>query len=100
MRDKANLVLVDTDYYFVLQDGTEIERDKIGWVANDNTYSYDSSLEKFGLDDALFVINNNIQCEIEMMDEFTNPEQYENVPLFEGERKIKFFKGKIIIHYL
>jgi hypothetical protein len=34
------------------------------------------------------------------MDEFTNPELYEDTPLYEGERKLKLYKGKIIIHFL
>lgn len=89
------------DYSFVLEDGTIIGRDKIGWIANNyGNYPEDSFYERFCLDDAFFVVNNSIECEIEMMDEFTNPEHYEDVPLFEGERKPKLYKGKIIIHLL
>jgi hypothetical protein len=43
-------------------------------------------------------MDNNIELEIEMMDEFTDPELYEDVPMFEGDRKPKLYKGKIIIH--
>ena len=93
--------MVEDDYSFVLEDGTVIEKDMIGWVAHTyGNYPEDSFYDKFDIDEAMFVLNNNIECDIEMMDEFTNPEHYEDVPLFEGERKPKLYKGKIIIHYL
>lgn len=93
--------MVEDDYSFVLEDGTVIEKDMIGWVSHTyGNYPEDSFYDKFDIDEAMFVLNNNIECEIEMMDEFTNPEHYEDVPLFEAERKLKLYKGKIIIHYL
>jgi hypothetical protein len=33
-----------------------------------------------------------------MVDEFTNPELYDNIPIFEGLAKPKLIKNKIIIH--
>lgn len=97
MRDKAELVMLDDEYTFVLQDGTIIEREQIGWIVNqiDSQYSY----ERFTSYDALFILDNKIECEIEMMDEFTNPEEYYGVPLYEGERKPRLYRGKVIIHY-
>jgi hypothetical protein len=101
VKEKVKFVMVDNDYSFILEDGTVIEKDRIGWIAHDyGNYPEDSFYEKFCLDNAFFVANNGIECEIEMMDEFTNPEEYEGVPLFEGERKPKLYKGKIIIHFL
>jgi hypothetical protein len=101
VREKAKFVMVDDDYSFVLGDGTVIEKDMIGWIAETyGNYPEDCFYNKFSLDEAIFVANNNIECEIEMMDEFTNPELYEDTPLYEGERKLKLYKGKIIIHFL
>ena len=101
MRAKAKLVMVENDYSFVLEDGTVIEKDLIGWIAEMyGNYPEDCFYNKFALDEAIFVANNKIYCEIEMMDEFTNPEHYEDTPLYEGERKPKLYKGKIIIHFL
>ena len=101
MREKAKFVMVDDDYSFVLGDGTVIEKDSIGWIAETYGNSPDDCFyNKFSLDEALFVDSNNIECEIEMTDEFTNPEHYEDVPLYEGERKPKLHKGKIIIYLL
>lgn len=96
MKQRAELVMVDNEYTFVLEDGTILEKEVIGWVANkfDNYSFYD----KFTANDALFILDNNIECEVEMMDEFSNPEEYAGVPLFEGERKPKTHKGKVIIH--
>jgi hypothetical protein len=100
MREKATLVLVDEEPTFLLQDGTVIDSDKIGYVAH--TYGLspeDCFYDKFNAYDITFIIENNVECEIEMVDEFTNPELYENVPLYEGERKPKLYKGKVIIHF-
>ena len=101
MREKAQFVLVGDDYSFILEDGTIFEKDMIGWIAHTyGNYPEDSFYDRFTIDDAIFIQNNKIECEVEMMDEFTNPEQYEDVPLYEAERKPKLYKGKIIIHFL
>jgi hypothetical protein len=101
VRDKVQFVLVEDDYSFILEDGTIIEKEMVGWIAHTyGNYPEDSFYDKFTIDDAIFIQNNNIECEIEMMDEFTNPEEYEGVPLFEGVKKPKLYKGKIIIHFL
>lgn len=100
MREKATLVLVDNEPTFLLEDGTIIETEKIGYIAHNYGLSRDDCFyDKFTKNDVDFIVDNNVECEIEMMDEFTNPEQYENVPLFEGERKPKLHKGKVIIHF-
>ena len=96
MRQKAELVMVDGEYTFLLEDGTTIEKDMVGWVANGfDNYSF---FDKFSINDALFILDNNIECEVEMTDEFTNPEEYSGVPLFEGGRKPKTYKGKVIFY--
>lgn len=101
MRAKAKLIMVDNVYSFVLEDGTIIEKDSIGWIAQSyGNYPEDIFYNRFSFDEAIFVVNNNIECEIELIDEITNPEMYEDVPLYETERKPKLYKNKIIIHFL
>jgi hypothetical protein len=95
---KAKLVMVDDEYTFLLEDGTIIESDKIGWV-NVGSMGFDI-FEKFTDEDAQFIIEQEIDCEIVMIDEFTNPEEYNGVPLFEGQPKPKLHKGKVIIRLL
>lgn len=95
---KAKLVMVDDEYTFLLEDGTIIESDKIGWV-NVGSMGFDI-YEKFTHEDAQFIIEQEIDCEIEMIDEFSAPEEYQGVGLFEGEPKPKLHKGKVIIRLL
>lgn len=95
---KAKLVMVDDDYTFLLEDGTIIESDKIGWV-NVGSMGFDI-LERFTHEDAQFIIEQEIDCDILMMDEFSDPQEYIDVPLFEGEQKPKLHKGKVIIRLL
>lgn len=100
MKAKATLVLVDDKPTFILEDGTIIETEQIGYIAH--TYGLapeDSFYDRFTKADVDFIVDNDIECEIEMMDEFTNPEEYYGVGLFEGERKPKLHKGKVIIHF-
>lgn len=100
MKAKATFVLVDEKPTFILEDGTIIETEKIGYVAH--TYGLspeDCSYDRFTTADINFIIDNNIECEIEMMDEFSDSDEYDNVGLFEGERKLKLYKGKVIIHF-
>ena len=44
-------------------------------------------------------IHNNIDIEIEMVDEFTNPELYDGIAWGDGEATPKLHKNKVIIHY-
>lgn len=101
LREKARLQQVNGDYSFLLEDGTTIESDKIGWIVNSyGEFPEDSFYEKFTDETANFIFHNDIECEIEMMDEFTNPEEFLDVPLFESEPKPKLYKGKILIYFL
>jgi hypothetical protein len=95
---KAKLVMVDDEYTFLLEDGTIIESDKIGWV-NVGSFGFEI-LERFTKEDAKFIIDQDIDCDIKMMDEFSDPQEYIGVPLFEGEQKPKLHKGKVIIRLL
>lgn len=99
MRDKVIVAMVEDEPTFILEDGSIVDTSLVGYIANsygesENDYFYD----RITKEDIKFIMDNNIDCEIEMMDEFTNPEMYEDVPLFEGERKPQLHKGKIIIH--
>jgi hypothetical protein len=99
MKEIVTLAMVDEEPTFILQDGSIIDTKLVGYIRS----GYDGSIEntffdRITKDDIKFIMNNNIELEIEMMDEFTNPENYDDVPLFEGERKPKLHKGKIIIN--
>ena len=95
---KAKLVMVDDEYTFLLEDGTIIERDKIGWV-NVGNIGFEI-LERFTDEDARFIIEQEIDCDIQMIDEFSDPKHYQDIPLFEGEQQPKLHKGKVIIRLL
>jgi hypothetical protein len=82
-----------------LSDGTIIGHDLIGWVSNDyDNYTSRTHLERFTLDHAEFIVNNDIEVHVEMEDEFQNPDRYDGVPLFEGHPTPKLHRGKIIMH--
>jgi hypothetical protein len=101
MREQARLEQIDGEYYFVLRDGTIIENDKIGWVVNSyGGFPEETFYERFTQDTADFIFKNDIECEIEMMDEFSNPEEFESVGLFDSSPIPKLYKGKILIHLL
>lgn len=100
MRAKATLVMVDEQPTFLLDDGSIIDSDKIGYICSHYGLSAeDCYYDKFTKDDVSFIINNKVDCEIEMMDEFSNPEEFGNSGLYDGERMPKLYKGKVIIHF-
>lgn len=100
MREKATLVLVDDEPTFLLEDGTIIETDQIGYIAHCYTaHSSDCFYDKFTKSDVAFIVDNEVDCEIEMMDEFTNSEEYTSEALYEGEKKPRLHKGKVVIHF-
>ena len=100
MRVPAKLYLVDDKPELSLEDGTTFDHRSIGYIAiHFVPQSHDYILEPITRSDIDFIIDNDIDIELEMFDEFDNPDEYMNVPLFEGERKPKLHKNKIIIHY-
>lgn len=90
--------MVDELPTFVLEDGTIIDTNKIGYVANSyGVFDEDLFYEKFTKNDISFIVENNIECHIEVIDEFTDTKEY--IGTAEGFRKPKLYKGKVIIHY-
>jgi hypothetical protein len=99
MRMPATLTIVDEKPIIELEDGTIIDHKSIGYIAHGwGVHPRDLIYESATIADIDFIVKNNIQIEVEMTDEFSNPEQYSDVGLFEGVRKPKLIKNKIIIH--
>jgi hypothetical protein len=99
MKKEAFIYLVDDKPQVEFEDGTIIDHRSIGYMAipyspNSNDYI----LEPMTASDIDFIIVNDLDIEVEMIDEFTAPDEYADVGLFDGERKPKLHKGKIIIH--
>lgn len=93
MRQKATLVLQDEKPTFVLEDGTIIDAEKVGYVSQSyGEHPDDAFYDKFTKDDVSFIQDNNVECEIEMMyEDEENPLPSSIVP--------RLYKGKIIIHF-
>ena len=99
MKMKGKLYLVDDKPEIELEDGTIIEYRNIGYIShNYGHHPLDSFYDLITPADIHFIIKNNIVIEVEMIDEFSNPEEYNGVPLFEGIAKPKKYKNKVIIH--
>lgn len=87
MRAKATLVMVDEEATFLLDDGSIVDTEKIGYICSHYGVSpEDCYYDRFTKDDIAFIINNKVDCEVEMIDE-------------DGFRSPKLYKGKIIIHF-
>ena len=99
MTEKVTLAMVEDEPTFILEEGSIIDTKLVGYISNSyGGHTENAFFDRITKEDIRFIMDNNIECEIEMMDEFTDPELYEDVPMFEGERKPKLYKGKIIIH--
>lgn len=100
MRVSATLNLEDGRPYIELEDGTLINHDMIGYIAQSYSgWGAEYTLELITLPDIHFIIDNNVEIEVEMIDEFTNPELFRHVAWGEGSTTPKLHKNKIIIHY-
>ena len=100
MRLKATLSLEDGLPQIELDNGMLIEHDRIGYIAERYTgWSTDYNLEPISQAEINFIIENDIDIEVEVVDEFSNPELYEGVGWGDGEVMPKLHKNKIIIHY-
>jgi len=96
MREKATLVLVDDEPTFLLDDGTIIETDQIGYIAHNYGVSHDDCFyDKFTKNDVDFIVDNNVECEIEMIDEYSDSDSYAS----DSRKRPKLHKGKVIIHF-
>lgn len=99
MRRRGTLTLVDGKPQIELENGYIIEHKSIGYIAHGwGMHPSDIFYDLITNADINFIISNNITIEVEMIDEFTNPEEYNGVPLFDGELKPKMYKNKVIIH--
>ena len=99
MKVRATLTLVNDKPQIELEDGTIIEHKSIGYIAHGwGSHPADTFYDLMTYADIDFIINNNIDIELEMIDEFSNPEEYNGVPLFEGVAKPKMYRNKVIIH--
>jgi hypothetical protein len=99
MRSPATLTIVDEKPQVELEDGTIIEHKQIGYIAHGwGIKPTDFIYDLITPSDIEFILQNEIDIEVEMVDEFSSPELYENIPLFEGLAKPKLIKNKIIIH--
>lgn len=99
MKVKATLTLVNDKPQIELEDGTMIEHKSIGYIAHGwGSHPADTFYDLITSADIDFIIKNNIEIQLEMIDEFTNPEEYNGVPLFEGVAKPKMYRNKVIIH--
>lgn len=98
MTEKITLLLIDREPLFIMDDGTIIDEDKIGYVAINYTgHTHDVIYEEITQEHLDFIIHNDIPLEIEMCDNFQiKDEEWE---MYDMERTPKLHKGKIIIHY-
>ena len=99
MTEKVTLALIDEEPTFILENGTIIDTNLVGYISKSfGGHTENSFFDKITKEDIRFIMDNDVECEIEMMDEFTNPDMFEDIPMFESERTPKLYKGKIIIH--
>lgn len=88
--------MVDDQPTFILEDGSIIEKEQIGFIHHSyGEHPDDSFYEKFTKNDINFIINNNIECAIEMVAEDDDEES----DAFEGRRVPRLYKNKVIIHF-
>lgn len=85
--------MVDDQPTFLLEDGTIIDTEKIGFIAHSyGEHPEDSFYEKFTKHDVTFIINNKVECQIEMRTESDDEDDLHN-------RVPRLYKGKVIIHF-
>jgi hypothetical protein len=51
-------------------------------------------------EDIKFILENNIECAIEMYNEPLESDDFLDESLYQGEANVKLYKGKVIIHYV
>jgi hypothetical protein len=82
-----------------VEEGTTIEHEQIGFIGhNYGGYPEDVYYEKITKEDIQFILDNEVDCEIEMIDEFLGSGESSDELLFEGELIPKLHKGKVIIY--
>lgn len=94
MREKVNVILIDEEPTFVMLDGTIIDTKQVGWICRSYMSPEDAFLERITKSDIDFIMDNDIECEIELESLVSD----ENDGFFDAERKPRLKSGKVIIH--
>ena len=99
MMESVSLIMLDDEPTFVLLDGTIIDPKQVGWISRSYlTGCEDSFLEPITKSDIDFILNNEIDCEIEMVTDCGSQKDYDDMEFYDAEKKPKLYKGKVIIH--
>jgi hypothetical protein len=99
MKLKCKFRLWDGQLTIDVENGSQIEDDKIGYIGH-NYGAYPDYLhyEKINKDDIKFILDNDIECEIEMIDEFDIDEDISSDYISSSDLIPKLHKGKVIIY--
>lgn len=99
MRKKCKLRVWDDTTTIDIEDGSVVEENQIGYIGhNYGGYPEDVYYEKITKEDIQFILDNDVECEIEMIDEFLGQGETSEELLFEGDLVPKLHKGKVIIY--
>ena len=99
MKLKCKFRLWDGQPTIDVENGSHIENDKIGYIGNDyGTYPNYLHYEKITKEDIKFILDNDIECEIEMVDEFDIDEDISSDYISSSDLVPKLHKGKVIIY--
>ena len=99
MRSNATFRIVDGRAEIETEDGMVYPQEMIGYVAPDPGSFHDPSrYKRFTREFVSFIQHNSCEVEVVMDDEFTNPDEFSDVGLFEGDPRPKLFRGKLVIH--
>lgn len=101
MRLKCKLRLWEEMPTIDIENGTTITHESIGFIGhNFGGFPKDLHYEKITKDDIKFILENEVECEIEMVDEFESDEEINDELMFHGDLTPKLHKGKVIIYLL
>ena len=101
MLKKCKLRMWEENPTIDIEDGTTIPYEKIGWIACQyGGYPEDVFYEKMTKEYIKFILENSIECAIEMYNEPLESDDFLDESLYEGEANVKLYKGKVIIHYV
>lgn len=99
MKLKCKFRLWDGSLTIDVENGSLIEDDKIGYLGHDfGSYPEDLHFEKITKDDIKFILENDVDCEIEMIDEFDIDEDISSNYISSADLVPKLHKGKVIIY--
>jgi hypothetical protein len=99
MKLKCKFRLWDGQITIDVENGSQIEEDKIGYIGhNYGSYPEDLHFERILKDDIKFILDNDVECEIEMVDEFDIDEDISSDYIDSSDLTPKLHKGKVIIY--